>query len=104
MDAKTLADINKLDAVVGIGESFEEPARAMSIASGYENASRREQDAYDRERAHRDMHKRAVALARDLYDDYGSEVSRTEFDKAGAMYGTDLDHAWDIYLALADKA
>jgi hypothetical protein len=73
----------------------------MSIASDYEKASRREQKTYDDAVARRDMHKRAVALAIAVYSDEGDDVRRAEFDEAGAMYGTDLDHAWEIYLALA---
>lgn len=75
----------------------------MSIASGYEKASRREQMAYDREVAQREAKQRAVSAANALLEDCGSECTFSDIDRMSAMYDCDADEAWSIYLAITDR-
>jgi hypothetical protein len=75
----------------------------MSIASGYEQASRREQMAYDREVAAREAKQRAVSAANALFEDCGGACSYAEIEQMSAMYECDADEAWSVYLAITDR-
>lgn len=66
-------------------------------------AHRRQEESYRNEDLARKRRQEATSLANDALEDEGPGLTREQFDRYSGHRDEYADHAWEIYLAIADR-